>query len=184
MVSCALLSSDASACCLRLSPIIYTGSANSPSTSGAPLSHIANSDLLSIVFSLFSLLITSGGPLFAISVHLLSLVIGSGLLSAILGCLLLIVLGYSLSLSASDSPLLAISGGVLLFPMPHAYSCSLFLTNIPSCVRHSFLPYLPLFCSFLPSLLILFARNPAPLTGKRLFDQVFITQKPITSTQR
>lgn len=157
------LSLDASACHILLFSIM--------SVNGAPLSPI-----------------TSGSPLSAVSGYFLSLLAGGGLLSAILGHFLSpvagdiplsIVSGCYLSLVAGGGPLSAILGRLLSFILS-ASSQSLFLTSTLSCTRCFSLPSLPLSHSslfFLPKTLV---RHPTLLTGKRLFNQAFITQKSIT----
>lgn len=115
------------------------------------------------------------GPLSTVSGRLLSAIAG--------GCPLSAIFDRLLSFVSSDGPSSIILGGGPLSPMLPAGSWALFLTSTLSCVHHSFLPSSPLFHSFLPSLPIPLTRNPTTLTGKRLFDQVFITQRPIASTK-
>ncbi len=105
----------------------------------------------------------------------MSLIAGGGPLST--------VSSRPLSLVAGDGPSSAVSGR-LLSPVPPAGSRALFLTSTPSCAHCFSLPSLLLFHYSLPSSLISLARNPTLLTGKRLFDQAFITQRPIASKRQ
>ena len=74
-------------------------------------------------------------------------------LSAVLSCFLFLIIG--------DGFLSAIFGRSPLFSMPFAGSQALLLTSTLSCTYWSFLLFLPLFNSFLPSLATPFAHNPA-----------------------
>ena len=135
-------------------------------------SSITGSGLLSAIFGRILSFVASGDPLSAVFSRFLSFVTGSGLLSAILG--------RFLSFVTSSSPLFAVFGSCLLSLMLFASFRALFLTSTLSRAHYSFLLSLPLFYFSLPSLPILLACKPAPLTEKKLFDPVFITQRPIT----
>ncbi len=178
---------DASACCPPSSLIVGNGLLSA--ISSRLLSLVADDGLLSAVSGRLSSPITGSGssstilgcllslvagvnPLSNVSGRFLSLVAGDGSLSAVLGCFLF--------LFAGDGLLSAISGRPLSL-VPTANFRTLSLTSTPSCARHSSLPSSPLFHFSLSSLPTPLARNPALLTGKRLFDQAFITQRPITS---
>ena len=167
MVGGILSSPDTSVCCFSSFPVASTSSASGPSASGALSSFVAGSGLLSAIFD-----------------RSLSPVGSSNLLFAVLGCLLSTVLDCFLSLIASGGPLSAVSNSSSLSLVLPASSWALFLTSTPSRARHFSLPSSPLSHSFLPFLPISLAHNPALLTRKRLFDQVFITQRPIASTQQ
>lgn len=200
MIGDTLLSPDAFVCRL---PLFLVASAN-----GTSSSFITSDGLLSAISDCFSSLVASGDCLYAVFGCLLSLIASSGLLSTILGCplssiisggLLSTVSGRFLSSVVGSSPLSAILGhllsfvtsggflsavlGRLLSPVPLAGFRALFLTSTLSYVHCFSLPSSPLFHFFLPSLPTPLARNPALLSGKRLFNPAFITQKPIASTQ-
>ncbi len=81
---------------------------------------------------------------------------------------------------SGGSFLSTVFNGGLLSLVPPAGSPALFLTSTSSRAHCSSLSSSPFFHSFLPSLPTPLTRNPAPLTGKRLFDQAFITQRPIS----
>ncbi len=187
------LSPVMSTCCPSSSPITSADDASNMSTGGTPSSLIAGGGLLSAVSGCFSSLIAGGGLLSAFFGRSLSFVASGGPLSTIFGRSSSSVTSDDPSSAVSDSLLSLIAGGGplfplfgtgLLFPISPAGSWALFLTSTPSRARYSSLPSLSLFHSFLPSLSTLLTRNPTPLTGKRLFNQVFITQRPITSTQK
>ncbi len=141
------------------------------STSSAPLYFVASSGLLSAISGHFLSLITSGGPL-SIVINCLSSSVASGYP-------LSIVSGRLSSPITSGGPLSAISNSGSLFLVPPASSWALFLTSTPSHTYRSSLSSLLLFYISLPSLPIPLAPNPTPLTGKRLFDQAFIIQRPV-----
>ena len=143
-------------------------------------SNASNAFLHSALLSL----ITSSGNWSPISDCFLSPIADSWFLSAILGGFLSAVLGHLLSLVASGSLLFVVFGGGSFSFVPFTSSQALFLTNIPSCARCFSLPSLPLFYSFLLSLLTLLAYNLALLIKKRWFNQVFITQRPIASIRQ
>ncbi len=158
MAGGALLFPDTSASHPPLAPVASAVGAGGASASGAPLSPVA-----------------VGGPLSAVSGRPLSLVASVGLLST--------VLGHFLSSVTSGGPLSA----VLVRPLslvPPASSRVLFLTSTPSRTNRSFLPFSPFFQSFSSSSPTPLARNPEQLTEKRLFDQAFIAQRLIASTQQ
>ncbi len=166
-------------CHLLLSSIVFTGD-----TIVCLLVVLRHLLLLVMVFCLlfwgcFSSPITGDGPLSAVSGRLLSPITSSSSLSAISGRLSLpVTRGGPLSTVSSrpssfvtgDSLLSFISVGSSLAFMAPTGSRALFLTSIPSCVRCSSLPSLPLFHFSLPFLPISLTCNPTPLTGKRLFD--------------
>ncbi len=112
-----------------------------------------------------SSLISVGNPLSAVLGRLLSLIANGVPLSTVLGCPLSLVVG--------DGLLSVVLVRLLSF-MPPAGSRALFLTSTPSCAH----------CSSLPSSPTPLAHDLAPLTGKRLFDQAFITQRPIASIRQ
>ncbi len=183
---------DASTCCLLSSPIASAGGADGASAGGAPSSSVAGDGPLSAVLDRLLSPIARSGPLSIVSGRPLSPIAGGGSSSAISGRLSSPVAGGGLfsavlvrpsSPVAGDGSLSAVSG-YSLSPVPPADSQTLFLTSTPSHKRRSSLPSLPLFDSSLPSLPTLLAHNSAPLTGKRLFDQAFITQRPIASTRQ
>lgn len=137
---------------------------------------VTSSGLLSAVLDCFSSLVIGDGLLLAISGHLLFLIIGDSLVSAILGRFLFFVIGsHILSTVFAGNPL------SLLFSIG---SRTLFLTNTLFYMHCFSLFFLPLFYSFLPSMLILLKCNPALLTKKRLFNHAFITQRSISSIQQ
>ncbi len=170
-----LSSPDASACRPPSSPVASAGSARGASGGGAPSSPVAGGGPLSAVSGHFSSLVASGGPSSAISGRPSSPFAGGGLSSAVSGRPSSLVAGAGPSSTVSVRP---------SSPVPPAGSQALFLTSIPSCARCSSLPFSPLFHSSFPSSPTPLARNPAPLSGKRLFDQAFITQMLIASTQQ
>lgn len=86
--------------------------------------------------------------------------------------------------SAGITPLFPVAGVSLLSAMPSVSSQALFLSSTPSCARCFSLLFSPFFHFSLPSSPLPLARNSTPFTGKRLFDQAFITQKPIASIQK
>lgn len=90
--------------------------------------------------------------------------------------------GALLSPIAADDSWSIVSGGNFLSPIPPTDSRTLFLPGTPSHTCCFFLPFSALSESFLLSSSILLACNPTPVMGKRLFDQVFITQRLNTST--
>ncbi len=202
-------SPDASTRCFPSSPVASADGTSGVSAGGAPLtpvagggpssavsgrssSPVAGSSPLSAVSSRPSSSVAGGGPLSAVSGRLSSPVAGGGPLSTVSGRPSPLVagggpssavLGRPLSLIASGGPLSAVSGRPSS-PVPPAGSRVLFLTSTPSRARHFSLFSSLLFHSSLPSLPTPLACNPASLSGKRLFDQAFITQRPIASTRQ
>ncbi len=185
-----MLSLITSTYCLPLSFVSSAGGTGDASASDASLSSIAGGDPLSIVLVCLLSPVISGGLLSAIFGCSLTLVAGSSPLFAISGCLsfcvisrglLSAIFGRPLSLVTSVDPLFTISDGDPLSPMFSISSWLLFLTSTPSHTYRCSLSSLLLFHSFLSSSSTLLARNPTLLTGKRLFDQAFITQRPIVS---
>ncbi len=172
--------------------IVSAGSAGDASTGGAPSSPVASGGPLSAVSGRFLSPFACGGPSSAVLGCFSSPVASGGPLSAILCHLSFFIAGGYPSSAVSGHPLFPVTGGgplsavrgCPLSPMPPAGSRALFLTSIPSCARRSFLPFLPLFHSSLPSLPTPLTYNPAPLTGKKSFDQVFITQRVIASIRQ
>lgn len=169
------MSPVASACHLPLSLFASAGGTGGASVGSAPSSFVA-----------------SNGPLFAVSGRPLSLVAGDSPLSTVSSHLSSSITGGDpsstvssrFSSSVADSGLLStFSGGGPLFSIPPAGSRTLYLTSTLFYAHCSSLPSSPLFHSSLPSLLTALACNPIPFTGKRLFDQAFITQRPIASRQ-
>ena len=128
--------------------------------------------LFLVVFLSFD---TGDSPLSAISNCFLSHVASVDLLST--------VSGHFLSFVTSSGPLSAVSGGFLSL-MPPAGSWALFLTSILSHAHCSFLPPSLFFHFSLLSLPTPLICNSILLIRKRLFDQAFITQKLIASTQQ
>ncbi len=187
----ALSSPNASARRPPLFPVASAGAAGSASAGGDPSSPVADDVPLSAVCGRLLSLVAGVGPLSAVLGRLLSFVAGVGLSSAVLVRPSFPVAGSSSSSAVSGRPLsLVTSGGLLsavsgclLFLVPPAGSQALFLTNNLSRTRCSSLPSSPLFHSFLPFSPTRLACNPAPLTRKRSFNQVFITQRPIASKQ-
>ncbi len=200
------LSPDASARCLPSSPVASAGGAGDASAGGAPSFPVTGSGSSSAISGHPLSPVAGGGPSSAISSRPSSPVAGGGPLSAVSDCPSSfvagggpssVVLGRPSSPVAGGGPLSAVSGylsspvaggssssavlGRPLSPVPPASSWALFLTSIPSRARRSSLPSSPLFHSSLPSSSKPLAHDPAPLTGKRLFDQAFITQRPIAS---
>lgn len=175
----------------QVSPVASAGDALlSPITGNGPLSAtlhyllslIAGDDPLSTVFIGFSSLVVISGPLFVVSGCLLSAVVDGGLLSTVSGCFLSYVASGSLLSAISGSGhLFTIFGSSLLSPLLSADFRALFLTSTPSRIYCSSLPSSLLFYSSLPFLPTLLARNPTLFTEKQLFDQAFITQRPIAS---
>ncbi len=200
---------DVSARCPLSSSIVPAGSTGNVSTGDTPLSPIAVGGSLSTVSSRSSSPVTGGGPASAVSSRLLSLVTGGSPLSAVSGRLLYpvtgggplsavlgrlsspiagggslsAVLGHLLSHIAGSGPSSAVLGRPL-FLVPSVGSRVLFLTSTPSRAHRSSLPSSPLLHSFLPFSPTPLTCNPAPLSGKKLFDQAFIIQKPITSIRQ
>lgn len=151
--------------------------------------------------SSFSSLVAAGSAFFAVLGCLLSLIASDNLLSTISDRLLSLVaddgplstvLDCSLSLGAGGSPLSTVSGRFLFFitydsllsPVSEgsflssislASSWAFVLMSTLSYTHCSSLSFLPLFYSFLPSLLTPLTCNSTPFTKKRLFDQAFIT---------
>lgn len=167
---------------------VSTGDAGDVFTGSIPSSPVIGSGSLSTVLDCFSSLIAGDSPLLAISNCLLSPIAGGGPLSTVSDRFLTLVVGDSplsvvsgrlLSPIAGDGPSSAIFGSSLLSLVPPADSRALFLESTPSCARHSFLPSSLLFYFSLLSLPTLLAHNPTLFTAKRLFNQVFITQRPI-----
>ena len=187
------LSPDVLAYCSPLSFIVSISIVGDVSADSAPSSLIAGGGSSSAVFDRALFLIANGSSLFAVSGFLLSLITGGGCSSTVSDRLLSFVassgplstvLGYSLSLFAGSISMSTISGGALLSFILSAGFWALLLTSIPSHTCCLFLPFSPLFHSFLPFLLIQFAHNLAPLTRKRLCNQGFIIQRPIVSIQQ
>lgn len=168
------MSLNASAHYPLLSFIASISGAGSASASDVPSSPIAGSSPLSIVLGNFSSFITNGDPLSTVLGHLLSFVAGDNLLSIVSGHLSSLVIG---------SYLLSIVLGHLSSPVSLAGNWALFLTSILSHIHCSSLPSLLFFYFSLLSLPISLAYDPTLLTGKKLFDQAFITQKSIASIQ-
>lgn len=106
--------------------------------------------------------IAGGGLLFAISFYILSPVADGGLLSTVF-----------------DHFLSPITGGGLSSLIPPAGSQALFLTSTLSHTHYFSFLFLSFFYSFLPPSLTPLTYNPIPFIGKRLFNQVFITQRSI-----
>lgn len=136
------------------------------------LSFIAGGNLLSAISSLFCLLL---------------LMVVFYLLFSIIFCFLLLIVVFHLPFLviilffiADDNLLFTISIGSSLSLIPSANLLALFLPNILFYICYFSLSFLPLFYSFLPSLFMPFAHNPALFTRKRLFNQAFIGQMPIT----
>ncbi len=115
-------------------------------------------------------------PLSTISGCFISSVASYGPLFAVFGC--------HLSAVAGDSPLFAVSDSGSLSSMSPTSSWESFLLCILSHTRCFSLLSLLFIHSFLPFSPPLLARNLTPHTRKRLFNQAFITQKPITSTKQ
>lgn len=168
------LSPNTSVCYSLLLSIIFVGGAGIAFASNTLFSLVAGGDLLSTVSDCLSSLIASGSLLSVILYCLLSAVFGCfsffafgyGFLSAILDCLL--------SLIVDSSFLFAESNSGALSPLLYTGSWTLFLTSILSCAYCFSLSSSPFFYSSLPSSFILFTHNPALITWKRLFDQIFI----------
>lgn len=159
----------------------FTSSAGNTSASNTLLSFITSSGPLSTVLGHFSSLVAGGGRMSAVSDCFLSSVTDGDLSSTISGCPSSSVAGSNLLFAVSDCLLSPISGSSPLSLVLLISFRGLFLTSTPSCVHCSSLPSSPLFRSFLPSLPTPLTHNPTPFTRKRLFDQVFITQRLITS---
>lgn len=172
------------ACCLPSSHVTSSGSALwflVTTTVGYLISIITGDGLLFTVF---------GCLLSAVSTCLLSFVANSDLLFAVSSCflffiasdgLLSAIFGYFLSFVASSGLFFAVSGSSPLSPIPFTSSQALFLLCTPFYTRHFSLPSPLLIYSFLPFLPTLIARNLTLHIRKRLFDQAFITQRPIVS---
>ncbi len=172
-----------------LSPL--AGGSLLSTVSGRFLSLVTDSSPLSVISGCFSSLVAGGAALSAISGRLLSSITGGSSLSTISSCFSSFVANDSplsavfvrfLSLVIRNGLLFTIFDGDSLSPLLSTCSWALFLTSTLSYAHRSFLPPSPLFHSSLPSLPTPLAHNPTSLTGKRLFDQVFITQRPIAST--
>lgn len=157
------------------------------------LSFVTDDGLLSAVSDCFSFLITSNSSLSTVSYHLLSLVISNCFLSIVFNCFLSLVAsdGPSSTISsdllffvASSDFLSTVSDNSFLFFIPLAGSRALFLPNTLSCMCCFLLLSVLLFYSFLPSSPTLFTHHLTLFTGKKMFNQAFIAQKPIASIQQ
>lgn len=186
------MSPDASGCYLPLSLIAPADGAGDAFIGLFLLFFVTGSRFLSAVLNCSLSFNFGDGLLFAVFGHLLSFITCSSLLPIVLGCFLSLVGNDSfwstvwdcfLSFVANNGSLFAVFDGGPLSFMLTTGSWVLFLTSISSCTHYFFLSSLPFFYPSLPFLPILFASNPALLTGKGLFDQVFITQRLIASIQ-
>lgn len=160
---------------------------------GCFLSFIAGDAFLSAFSDWLLSLIAGDSFLSAISGHLLSHVADGSLLAAVSDCFLSFVANISLLSAVFGCFLSSVAGSGLLFAvfdggplslMLVASFWALFLLDTPSYACCSSLSSLLPFNSFLPSLPTPFARNLTPFTEKKLFDQGFITKRPVVSTQQ
>lgn len=166
MISGALSSPFASACCPSLFLIMFASHAGGASTGSAPSSPVAG-----------------GSPFFAISGRPLVPAASVSPLFAVSGGPLSTISSHSLSFVRGD-PSTTISGSGLLSSVPNASFRALFMPSSSSCACLFYLLSLPLFYSSLSSSPTSLAGNPTRFTRKRLFDKAFITQKPIALTQQ